>query len=250
MELDESTEREHLVTLIELLLERAFGESREFDHRFMSAGEGLGVCLDHFGAARFSGTYLRLEMPIAWILNKVRIAPLPELPTLSDVLDVMLSYEAQYGTIPYDYRTGQRARFASDVSRLLQQMGLLSHTGIPSDRFLLTLVNHHFLKPIDGAWDAIVEPLLKELASKTLDGAPDEYLNVLGGRSVRPLTWAEGYLNLRWRYGTWLTDLQLARAITRHHNALPMLITRTLAEGGEQVHVPLGYRRRPEDHER
>lgn len=215
----------------------------------MSAGETLGVCLNHFGAARFSGTYLRLEMPIAWILNKVRIAPLSELPSLSDVLDVMLSYEAQYGTIPYDYSTGQYARFASDLSRLLQQMGLLSPTSIPSDRFLMMLVNHHFLKPRNGAWDATIEPLLMELANKTLKGAPDEYLNILRGRTERPLTWAEGYLARRWRYGTWLTDLQLARSIPRHHSALPMLITRTLAEGGDQVHVPLGYRRRPEKYE-
>ena len=104
------------------------------------------------------------------------------------------------------------------------------------------MTNHYFIKPFDGYWDAKIEALLKDLAVKTLGGAPDEFGAVFDRRSKHPLTWAEGYMNRCWRYGHWLSQQEITRSITHHHSALPTIVTNTLAEGGNTVFVPLGYR--------
>ena len=239
---NETDERKYLALLIGLLLERAFPDSSEFEHQCMSAGEALSRCLHHFGAATDDGWFIRLSLPKDWITNKARLAKITELPALVDVLEVLLSFEAQYGTVPLDYRTGQRVDFAADVSAILRQMGLLSRTSRPNDDFLLMMTNHHFIKPVSGNWDAEIEVLLKKLAVKTLDGAPDEYTAVVQRRSERPLTWASGYMNRHWRYGNWLSQQKIARSITYPHSALPIIVTNTIAEGGNTVFVPSGYR--------
>lgn len=181
-------------------------------------------------------------MPKDWITNKARLAKLTELPELADVLEVLLSFEAQYGIVPLDYRTGQRVEFATDVSALLRQMGLLSRTSRPNDDFLLMMANHYFIRPVNGNWDAKVEVLLKDLAVRTLGGAPDEFTAVVKRRSKRPLTWAAGFMERHWRYGYWLSQQEIARSITHHHRALPTIVTNTLAEGGSTVFVPTSYR--------
>ena len=239
---NETDERKYLALMIGLLLERAFPDSSEFEHQCMSAGEALSRCLHHFGAATDDGWHIRLSMPKDWIRNKARLAKITELPALVDVLEVLLSFEAHYGTVPSDYRTGQRVDFAADVSAVLRQMDLLSRTSRPNDDFLLMMTNHHFIKPVNGNWDAKIEVLLKNLAVKTLDGAPDEYAAVVQRRSKRPITWAAGYMNRHWRYGNWLSQQKIARSITYHHGALPMIVTNTLADGGNTVFVPYGYR--------
>lgn len=229
MEFNEETERSHLVTLIALLLERAFGTSKEFDHGFMSAGEALGCCLRKFDAARFDGSLVLLEMPDTWIVNKVRTAELCELPALIDVIDVLLLFEAQYGSVPTDYKIGQIARFDTDVTSVLCDLELLNNYARPSDFFLLMMVNHYFLKPTNGVWDDELELLLMSVAKQTWDLAPSEYKNVVLGNSERPLTWAEGYFERRCRYGTWLSERQLIRALDLSHSALPRIVTRSLA---------------------
>lgn len=231
MEFDEDTERRHLVTLIALLLDRAFGKSSEFDHGFMSAGEALGDCLCRFGAARINAPLVTREMPNTWIINKVRSAELFELPALNDVLDVLLSFEAEYGIVPRDYQIGQTARFDVDVTEILNDLGLLNSHSRPSDLFLLIMINHYILKPKNGVWDDELELLLMPLAKKTWELAPIEYKNVVLGNSERPLTWAEGILEHRWRYGNWLSEGQLRRALDRSYSALPRVITRSLANG-------------------
>ncbi len=235
MEFDEDAERGHLAKLIALLLERAFGKSSEFDHMFMSAGEALGRCLCQFSAAHFDGSLLILEMPKTWIVNKVQCADLLELPALNDVVDVLLSFEAQYGIVPNDYQIGQKARFAADVTRVLCDLGLLNNQARPSDFFLMMMVNHYFLKPKNGVWDDEIELLLMSVAEETWDLAPSEYKNVILGDSERPLTWAEGYLERRWRYGIWLSERQLIRALNPSHSALPNIITRSLADGSNST---------------
>ena len=184
-------------------------------------------------------------MPKDWIVNKARLTKLADLPALTDVLEVILLFEAQYGTgiVPSNYRTGQRVDFAKDVSALLRQLGLLSRTNIPTDYFLLMMTNHYFIKPVEGNWDSKIEVLLKDLAVRTLSGAPDEFAAVVQHRSKRPLTWAEGYMNSCSRYGYWLSQQEVARSITHHHSALPTIVTNTLAEGGNTVFVPPGYRK-------
>lgn len=242
MNFNETDERKYLALIIGLLLERAFPDSSEFEHQCMSAGEALSRCLHHLGAATDDGWFIRLSMPNDWIRNKARLVKMSELPALADVLEVLLSFESQYGTVPLDYRTGQRADFAADVSALLRQMGLLSRTSRPNDDFLLMMTNHYFIKPVNGNWDAKIEVLLKNLVVKTLDGAPDEYTAVIQRRSERPITWAAGYMNRRWRYGTWLSQEDIARSIIYSHSALPTIVTNTLIDGGNTVFVPNGYR--------
>ena len=242
LEFNEADERRYLAMMLGLLLERAFAHSSEFEHMCMSAGEALCSCLQHLDAAEDDGWSIHLTMPKDWIRNKVRLAKLTDLPAVSDVLEIALSFEAQYGTVPLDYQTGQRAQFASDISALLRQMGMLNRVGIPNDYFLLMMTNHHFLKPVNGMWNAKIEFLLKNLADKTLGGAPEEFTVVVRHQSKHPLTWAEGYLNRHWRYGHWLSDQELTRSITHHHSALPAIVINTLADGGNGVFVPVGYR--------
>lgn len=242
MDFNETDERRVLARMLDLLLERAFPSSSEFEHQCMSAGEALACCFEQLGAAKDDGWNIQLTMPKDWIVNKARLAELAELPALADVLEVVLSFETQYGTVPVNYRTGQRVDFAADVSELLRQMGLLSSTSMPTDDFLLMMTNHHFIKPAKGNWDAKIEVLLKNLAVRTLGGAPDEFVAAVQHRSKRTLTWAEGYLNRHWRYGHWLSGQEIARSITHHHSALPTIVTNTLAEGGNRVFVPPGYR--------
>ncbi|WP_192963704.1 hypothetical protein [Phycobacter azelaicus] len=241
MNFNETDERKHLAMMLGLLLERAFPDSSQFEHQCMSAGEALSRCFQHLGAATDDGWYIRLSMPKDWITNKARLAKMTELPALADVLEVLLSFEAQYGTVPLDYRTGQRADFATDVSALLRQMGLLDRTSRPNEDFLLMMTNHHFIKPVYGNWDAKIEVLLRNLAVRTLGGAPDEFAAVVQRRSKRPLTWAAGYMNRHWRYGHWLSQQEIVRSITYHHSALPTIVTNTLAEGGNTVFVPSGH---------
>ena len=242
MDFDETDERRHLAVMLGLLLERAFPNSSEFEHQCMSAGEALSCCLEHIGAATDDGWTIRLTMPKDWITNKARVAKLADLPALTDVLEVVLLFEAQYGTVPVNYKTGQQVDFATDVCALLRQMGLLSRASIPNDCFLLMMTNHHFIKPVEGNWDAKIEVLLRNLAVRTLGGAPDEYTAVVQRRSKRPLTWAEGYMNRYWRYGTWLSQQEVTRSIALHHRALPTIVTNTLADGGKMVFVPAGHR--------
>jgi hypothetical protein len=196
----------------------------------MSAGETLGRCLRQFNAARFEGSLIILEMPDTWIINKVRNADLLELPALNDVVDALLSFEAQYGTVPSNYKIGQIAHFDNDVTSVLCDLGLLNNHARPSDFFLLMMVNHYFLEPKNGVWDDALELLLMSVAKETWDLAPSEYKNVVLGNSERPLTWAEGYLQRRWRYGAWLSERQLIRALDPSHPALPKIVTRSLAD--------------------
>ena len=97
------------------------------------------------------------------------------------------------------------------------------------------MVNHYFLKPRRGAWGDELELLLMSLAKETWDLAPNEYRSVVLGNSERPLTWAEGYLERRWRYGNWLSGRQLKRALDPFHSALPGLVTRSLAGGSDSA---------------
>ncbi|WP_162561667.1 hypothetical protein [Yoonia vestfoldensis] len=125
MDLDEVSERRYLEMLIALLLKRAFANSSEFEHSCMSAGEALGACFEHFGAARNDGWKIRLTMPKDWILNKVRLAPMRDLPTSSDVLDVLLTFLSQYGTVPNLTDPFKSADFDPEVSGVLQEMRLI-----------------------------------------------------------------------------------------------------------------------------
>lgn len=228
--------------MLGLLLDRAFPNSSEFEHQCMSAGEAMSRCFQRLDVATDDGWTIRLKMPKEWITNKARLASLTELPAITDVLEIVLLFETQYGSVPLNYRIGQEADFAKDVSELLRQMGLLSGTGIPNSDFLLVMANHHFIKPVGGTWDAKIEVLLKDLAVRTLSGAPDEFAAVVQRRSKHPLTWAVSYMNRRWRYGHWISQQEITRSITHRHSALPTIVTNTLAEGGKRVFVPFGYR--------
>ena len=235
LEFDEDTERRHLQTLIAYLLRRAFGKTTEFDHQFISAGEALGDCLCHIGAATIDGSWVKLRMPSNWIANKVRCAELIELPALIDVLDVLLSFGGQYTFAPRFDESEKTVRFPSDVTEVLCDLGLLDPTSHPSDLFLLMMLNHHFLKPENSVWKDEIELLITSLAEKTWDLAPIEFKDVFVGNSDYPLTWAEGYLERSWRYGNWLSDSQLKRALWTPHSALPWIVCRVLAGGNADL---------------
>ena len=49
----ENIERKHLSSIYELMLDRSFDGRPEFDHMFMSAGEGLGRSLEFFQAVEW-----------------------------------------------------------------------------------------------------------------------------------------------------------------------------------------------------
>ncbi|MEM7472584.1 MAG: hypothetical protein AAF340_14645 [Pseudomonadota bacterium] len=242
LEFSEAEEREYLAMMIGFLLERAFADSSEFEHQCMSAGEALSECLNHLDVARNDGWNIHLTMPRDWITNKIHLAKLNELPALVDVLETVLTFEAQYGTVPMDYTTGQKAVFAPDVSDLLCQIGLLSQLGIPSNDFLLIMTNHHFLQPVSGKWDAKIELMLKSLVNRTLNDAPEDYIALIEGRGKHPAKFGEGYLCQHWRYGKWLDQTEQRRAIRTNHPFLPPIVNETIIQNNGEVWVPLGYR--------
>lgn len=238
LKFDEETERKHATSLIGLMLDKSFGRRPEFDHMFMSAGEDLGRCLKHLGAADFQGTLIILKMSKDDILEKVQSAPLSELPALADVLDVSLCFFGQYGVVPRITEPDQAAEFDPSLSGILQDMGLLNHELVSSRPFLLMMLNHYFLVPNARGWDERVNDLLKQICARTWDGAPSDFRDAIAGKSGRPIAWAESYLAQSWRYGSWLTKEQKSRSIFSAHPALPFWISRMLAEERGGVSTP------------
>lgn len=209
----------------------------------MSAGEVLGRLLDHLDAVRWEGSLLILKMSENEALKILKSAPLAELPGLSDTLDVVLSFLAQYGTVPKLTKPNRYADFDREVSNLLQEMDLLDHQSLPRPEFLLFMINHYFLVPEIGGWDKSVLEELTRVCRKTWVGAPREFKDIYLGNSERPITWAEGYMRRRWRYGCWLTTVEQSRSVAPAHPFLPLAISKSLANKNHEIYVPPKYLR-------
>ena len=236
----QADERCHLHAIYAILLTRAFRGGHSFDHGFMSAGEALGRGLDHFDAIDWVGASIVLRRPAPEILRLIETAPLTDLPLLEDALSVLLSFLGQ-SRVPKLTAPDQPAYFDPVATRLLQDMGLLDPNCLPQPPFWLILINHYSLVPHQGEWAPKIRDLLRDIRQRTWADAPQEFKDVVSGKTARPLTWAEGYLERDWRYGWWLQPHQLDRAIRQHHSALPSIVVRTLANPDHGVFVPPGY---------
>lgn len=237
----QADERRHLRAIYTILLASAFQDGHSFDHGFMSAGEALGRGLAHFDAIDWVGASIVLRRPAPEILRLIETAPLSDLPMLEDALSVLLSFLGQYSRVPKLTSPDQPTNFDPLATRLFQDMDLLDAAYLPQPPFWLILVNHHALVPQDGEWAPGIREPLWDICQRTWADAPQEFKDVVAGKTPRPLAWAEGYLERDWRYGRWLDPRHLRRAIAQHHRALPAIVVRTLANSDHGVFVPPGY---------
>lgn len=238
LDFDDQTERKHLISIYELMLERSFDGGSEFDHMFMSAGEGLGRSLEHLGAVKWEGSSIILKMSEQDILTRIEELPTAALPALTDVIDVLLTFLSQYAAVPKLTNPFRYAEFDSGVSAILQTMGLLDSQHVADRSFWLFLVDHYFLLPTSAGWNDNVRDELRGVCNTTWAHAPEEFKAIIEGRSDRPATWAQGYMSKHWRHGHWLTVEEEARSITQGHSFLPVIICNTLMTENEEVYVP------------
>ncbi len=225
-------------SLLGLMLERSFTGRSEFDHRFMSAGQALGRCLEHFGAIEWKGSSIVLKVSEQDIMMKIERARISELPALSDVLDVLLKFLGQYGTVPKLTDPLRYAEFDLGVSKILREMQLLDENHVVHRALWPSLVDHFFLLPNMGGWNENVRNELWNLCTVTWDDAPEEFKAFIEGRSDYRATWAEGYMMKHWRYGRWLTEQEEARSIETRLSFLAGIVCRTLMNGSKEVYVP------------
>ncbi|MEP3844525.1 MAG: hypothetical protein ABJM43_04185 [Paracoccaceae bacterium] len=235
---EENIERKHLSSIYELMLDRSFNGRSEFDHMFMSAGEGLGRSLEYLNAVEWQGSSIILKMSKQNILRKLEEAPAIELPLITDVLDVLLTFLGQYARVPKLTNPFMYADFDSAVLEILREMRLLDGQYIAHRSLWLFLVDHYFLMPAQGGWNENVRHALKSVCEMTLASAPEEFKAIIEGRSDRPVSWAEGYLSRSWRQGHWLTEQEEARSIGSAHSFLPVIVCHTLMNPSKEVYVP------------
>ena len=239
---DDTAERAHLLSLTRLLLDRSFGDEDVFDHGCMSAGEGLGTALEHMGVARFDGSELRLDTAPDQVMRHVAQAPLSDLPALIDLLDVTLSFVAQYGTVPQLTRGDLTMDFDAEMAAILTRMDLLDDQGCARPAFLPIAINHYFITPAPEGWHDTVAPVLQQLCKATMRDAPEAFRDLVAGRADRPASNAEGVLRAHWRYGHWLSDTEQARALDTGHPFLPAIIAKTLILNEYRLWLPTGRR--------
>jgi hypothetical protein len=221
---DEQATRKHLRAMYQILVKRSFGDGTEFEHMFMSAGTGLAASLDPLGAIERKGSFIILIKPVEAILEGLYRIPVSQLPAVSDVLDVLLTFLGQYDHLPQLTRPDRYADFDGEVAKVLREMGLLDHQSVPQPSLLPVLISHYILNKTDEGWDSRVEDLLADLSDQAWQSAPRDFSDALLGRSGRPQTWCEGNLRRRWRYGEWLTDKQANDRFGYSHSGLASLM--------------------------
>lgn len=238
LDFDEKTERKHMSSIYEFMLDRSFDGRSEFDHMFMSAGEGLGRSLEHLGAIDWKGSSIVLKIPEREGIAKIDELPVAELPLLTDVLDVLLTFLRQYAKVPKLTNPFRLADFDSPASVILKEMRLLNDEHVAQRSLWLFLVDHCLLLPAMGVWNENVCEELKRVCETTWTDAPEEFKAVIEGRSDRPVIWAEGYMRKHWRHGQWLTAQDEARSLAPGHSFLPKVVCHTLMNENKEVYVP------------
>lgn len=234
---DEATARSHLKSLYKIILDRTFGEDPEFDHAFRASREGILASLVYLGA--LDPQELRtLKMSEDEISEYIENAPFDALPELVDVLDVLLTFLSEFGTVPKPAKLERYAEFDFEVSPVLQSMGLLDHQCVPRPIFWPILINQRLLIPTDGIWDGRLIETIDHLCEMTLKGAPQVFGECLSGNSVHPATWGVGLLRRTWRYGQWLTEGQISRTLVQDYTELPCLVWKSLTSSRANVQSP------------